>query len=202
MARLGRSFYSRYTPDVARDLIGATLVRKVDGKVLTGRIVEVEAYRGADDPASHAYRGLTRRTAVMFGKAGRAYVYLAYGVNYCLNLTTEAEGEPGAVLIRAVEPIEGVEEMLLRRGVQDVTRVARGPGNLTRALGIDLQLNGEDLVTSRGLYLLEGRREEAISVSTRIGVGSGRGTMWRFYVEASPFVSGNRSRRGPLVGPG
>jgi DNA-3-methyladenine glycosylase len=142
LARLGRSFYSRYTPDVARDLIGATLVRKVDGKVLTGRIVEVEAYRGADDPASHAYRGLTRRTAVMFGKAGRAYVYLAYGVNYCLNLTTEAEGEPGAVLIRAVEPIEGVEEMLLRRGVQDVTRVARGPGNLTRALGIDLQLKG------------------------------------------------------------
>lgn len=202
MARLGRSFYSRYTPDVARDLVGATLVRRVEGKVLTGRVVEVEAYRGADDPASHAYRGLTKRTWVMFGEAGHAYVYFTMGMHYCLNITTEEEGEPGAVLIRAIEPIEGIEEMLLRRGVQDVTRVARGPGNLTRALGIDLRLNGEDLVTSRELYLLRGRREEEIGVSTRIGVSSGREMMWRLYVEASPFVSGNRSHRGTSASTG
>ncbi len=192
MARLDRSFYSRYTPDVARELLGSVLVRVIDGMVLRSRVVEVEAYRGADDPASHAYRGLTKRTAVMFGEPGHAYVYFTYGFHYCLNLTTETEGEPGAVLIRAVEPLEGVEEMKRRRGVEEITNLTNGPGKLTKAMGIDLRLNGEDLVESEELFLLSGRRNGKVAVSTRIGVSSGRERLWRYYVEDNPFVSGGR----------
>ena len=129
----------------------------------------------------------------MFGQAGHAYVYLTMGVHYCLNITTEGEGVAGAVLIRAAEPLEGIEEMMRRRGVREAVNVARGPGNLAKALGIDLRQNGEDVVKSRELYLLEGSREDAVLVSTRIGVSSGQDRMWRFYVAGSPFVSGGRS---------
>ncbi len=191
MARLGRSFYSRYTPDVARDLLGSVLVRVLDGEELRARIVEVEAYRGADDPASHAYRGMTKRTSVMFGEPGHAYVYFTFGFHYCLNLTTEVEGEPGAVLIRAVEPLSGIEEMRRRRGVEDLLRIAKGPGNLTKAMGIDLRLNGEDVVTSKELFVLSGRPDGEVAVSTRIGISSGKDKMWRYYIRGSAFVSGS-----------
>jgi len=193
MARLTRSFFARYTPEVARELLGCTIVRRLGDTELTGRIVEVEAYRGADDPASHAYRGITKRTRVMFEEAGHAYVYFTMGVHYCLNLTTESVGEAGAVLIRAAEPLQGIDEMRRRRGVQDLARIARGPGNLTRAMGIDLRLNGEDVVRSMELFVLAGEQEKSIATSARIGISSAQDRMWRYYVEGSPFVSGDRT---------
>jgi DNA-3-methyladenine glycosylase len=193
MTRIPRSFYARYTPVVAREILGSVLVRVLDDVVFTGRIVEVEAYRGKDDPASHAYRGITKRTEVMFGEAGHAYLYLAYGNHFCLNITTEGEGEPGAVLIRAVAPLEGLEEMRARRGVRALTELTSGPGKLTRALGIDASLNGEDMVTSKRLYVERGNIYGSVGVSRRIGVSSAQETRWRFYLEGDPFVSRGRT---------
>ena len=141
LVRLRRGFFARYSPTVAKELIGCRLVRVVDGTRLSGIVVETEAYRGARDPASHAYRRKTRRNEVMFGPAGVAYVYFTMGAHYCLNVTTEKK-DAAAVLIRAVLPMEGVERMKRNRGVTEPTEVASGPGKLTRAFEIDRSLNG------------------------------------------------------------
>jgi len=187
--RLGRPFFSRYTPDVARDLLGCVLVREIDGKALTGRIVEVEAYRGSDDPASHSYRGMTKRNALMFGDPGHAYVYFSYGNHWCLNLTTEGRGSPGAVLLRALEPIEGIREMEKRRGTTEARNLTSGPGKLTKALGIDGSMNGEDVVTSRRLYVLEGEVPTDVATSSRIGIRVGLQHRWRYFLKGHPNVS-------------
>jgi DNA-3-methyladenine glycosylase len=189
VGRLGRSFFSRYAPEVAQELLGCVLVRRVGGRTLSGKIVEVEAYRGSDDPASHSYRGPTKRSAIMFGEAGHAYVYFSYGNHWCLNFVTEPEGRPGAVLIRALEPIEGVEQMFRNRGVSEVGRLADGPGKLTKAMSIDGTFNGEDLVKSRRLYVLEREAPVPLRASSRIGVSKGRGQQWRYFVDGNPFVS-------------
>jgi DNA-3-methyladenine glycosylase len=187
--RLGRSFYSRYTLDVSRELLGCVLVRRIGKSVLTGRIVEVEAYRGRDDPASHSYRGATKRNSVMFGEPGHVYMFFSYGNHWCLNFTAEKQGEPGGVLIRALEPIEGVKKMMRNRGVSDLQRLANGPGKLTQALAIDGGFNGEDLVTSKRLYVKD--KEEAVPVkaSPRIGISKAKELPWRFFVDGNPFVS-------------
>ena len=197
MDRLGRSFYERYTPTVARDLLGCVLVRVVDGVRLSGRIVETEAYRGSGDPASHAYRGRTRRNEVMFGPPGFAYVYFIMGAHFCLNLTTEQEGTPAAALIRALEPIRGLEVMKRNRGLEDVRRLASGPGNLTKAFAINRELNGEDVVISERLFLELGEKPPGIGVSSRVGVASGRSAKWRFFVKSSRSVSKGRPSIGP-----
>jgi DNA-3-methyladenine glycosylase len=189
-----RAFFARYTPDVAKDLLGCLLVRKVGGKTLSGRIVEVEAYRGSDDPASHSYRGATKRSSIMFREAGHVYVFFSYGNHWCLNFTTEEEGQPGAVLIRALEPIEGIEEMARNRGVSEVARLTNGPGKLTKALSIDGSFNGEDLVKSRRLYVLGREEPVRVGASARIGISRGLEQQWRYFVEGNPFVSkGNAS---------
>ncbi len=188
--RFERSFFERYTPEVACDLLGNILVRKTGKCVLSGKIVEVEAYRGEDDPASHAYKGLTRRTAVMFGEGGHAYVYLSYGANRCFCVTTERKGTPGAVLIRAVEPIDGIELMKKNRNVADLIELTSGPGKLTKAMNIDLPLNGEDLVSSERLYLLRGPNGKiTIDSSTRIGISVGFNHVWRFFARGNAFIS-------------
>lgn len=187
--RLARQFFERYTPLVARELLGCILVRVLGRSVLSGRIVEAEAYRGGDDPASHAYRGMTKRNAVMFGMAGRAYVYFSFGVHWCFNITTEEDGTPAAVLVRAMEPTGGTERMMKRRGVSEVTEVANGPGKLTQAMSIGRGLNGEDLVTSKRLYLLRGDGAHGIGSSTRVGISSGAEYAWRYFISGSPFVS-------------
>ncbi len=192
LPRRPRSFFERYTPDVARGLLGSRLVRVLRGARMSGVIVETEAYRGSRDPASHAFRGRTGRNEAMFGPAGHAYVYFTMGVHYCLNVTTEGEGTPGAVLIRAVQPEEGVGIMRKNRGVDDVLRLAAGPGNLTRALDIGRALNGEDLVRSDRIFIEAGARAGAIGVSSRVGVASGRSFKWRFFVKGNPFVSKGR----------
>jgi DNA-3-methyladenine glycosylase len=189
--RLPRSFFQRYTPTVARGLLGCRLVRVIDGKRLSGIIVETEAYRGSGDPASHAFRGRTPRNELMFGPPGHAYIYFTMGMHYCLNVTTEPEGTPAAVLLRALQPIEGVEAMMENRGVKDVRRLAAGPGNLTKALRIDMRLGGEDLCSSERLFFEHGEALRVAS-SARVGVSSGRTRRWRFYAEGSPFVSKGR----------
>ena len=191
MARIPREFYERHTPRVARELLGCRLVRILEEEELVGLIVETEAYRGARDPASHAFRGKTSRNEVMFGPAGHAYVYFTMGMHYCLNITTEPEGTAAAVLIRALEPITGIETMKRNRGVNDVRRLAAGPGNLTRALRIDRTLNGEDVVTSRVLFIEKGSVLRS-GATSRIGVSAGAGFRWRFYAKGSEFVSKGR----------
>jgi len=186
---LPRHFFERYTPTVARELLGARLVR-VEGKTkMSGVIVETEAYRGRRDPASHAFRGRTLRNQAMFGSAGHAYVYFTMGVHYCLNVTTEGHGIPGAVLIRAIEPREGLELMRRNRGLDDVRRLAAGPGNLTKALAIGREFYGEDMTRSRRLFIEKGQSVGATGVSTRVGVSSGRSFRWRFFAKDNPYVS-------------
>jgi len=189
-SRLERVFFERYTPRVARELLGKNLVRQYDGNVLSGRIVETEAYRGAEDPASHAYRGITKRNAVMFGEPGRAYVYFTYGNHYCLNLTTEKTDVAGAVLIRALEPADGIEQMMINRGLDSAAQLTNGPGKLTKAMRIDLDLNGEDVVTSPRLYVTRSETGRlGVSSSSRIGITRGVEFRWRFYISGNPNVS-------------
>ena len=189
MARPAKGFFEGYTPKVARDLLGMVLVRMVNGERLSGAIVETEAYRGARDPASHAHRGKTKRNEVMFGRGGRAYVYFSYGSHWCLNVTTEPPGTAGAVLIRALEPKEGVEVMLRNRGLGSEEHLTDGPGKLTQALGIDSNLNGEDLVDSDRLFLEKGERVKEVGLSQRIGISKGVAFRWRFFAEGNVFVS-------------
>jgi DNA-3-methyladenine glycosylase len=190
LPRFQRRFFSEKSPTVARRLLGSLLVRILDGRRLSGRVVEVEAYRGISDPASHAYRGPTGRTEVMFGEPGHAYVYFSYGVHYCLNVTTEPKGAPGAVLIRALEPIEGVPVMIKNSGFRSRVELANGPGKLTRALKIDGRLNGADLVRSKELFLERGSTGVGkVGATSRIGITKAVERPWRFYIEGSRFVS-------------
>jgi DNA-3-methyladenine glycosylase len=170
-SRLERAFYERATPLVARSLLGQRLVRNLEGQRLSGLITETEAYRGPDDQASHAYRR-TPRSSIMYGPAGYAYVYFIYGSYFCLNAVTEAAGQPGAVLIRAVFPTEGLATMRQRRGGRDERRLADGPGKLCQALGIGRALNGADLVSGDDLFLESGEAvpEAEVQVTRRVGV--------------------------------
>jgi len=195
---LPRSFFARATLDVARELIGARLVHDVDGVRTSGIIVETEAYIGEDDPACHAAAGLTRRTAPLYGPAGLAYVYLNYGIHFLLNAVTEAEGHPAAVLLRALAPEAGLDVMRARRGVTASPRLdrglCRGPGNLTRALGVSLHENGADLCGGSALWIEEGPGPPGPLVwGPRIGISVGVDTPWRCWVADHPSVSGQRT---------
>ncbi len=184
---LPRSFYRRSTLQVARDLLGATLVRRTTRGTLAGRIVEVEAYIGEDDPACHASHGRTARTEVMYGPPGHAYVYFTYGMHFMLNVVTEREGYPAAVLLRALEPRLGAAEMRRRRARSPDWQLASGPARLCRAFAIDLRFNGADLVGTP-LFIAKGEPpQEPIRWSRRIGIREGRDRAWR------AFLAGNRS---------
>jgi DNA-3-methyladenine glycosylase len=186
---LPRGFYERNTVTVARELLGKILIRRVDGIALAGRIVETEAYCGFRDPASHAFKGKTPRNSVMFSRGGFAYVYFIYGSSYCLNATTEREGKPGAVLIRALEPVRGLGRMMRNREKDNVHELTNGPGKLSQAFSIDLAFNGEDLVNSKHLCILNHEESPRIGTSARIGISKGREQQWRYFVEGNPFVS-------------
>jgi DNA-3-methyladenine glycosylase len=202
MSVLSRDFYARPTLDVARALIGKVLVHDSPAGRASGVIVETEAYIGESDPACHAAPGPTARNAPLYGPPGIAYVYLNYGIHYLVNAVTEAEGWPAAVLIRALEPLEG-EALMRRRRARGTGRSARefstaelcrGPGNLTRALGIDLRQNLSDLTASA--LRIEDRRLPARQVqwTPRIGLNVGVESEWRCIALGSPAVSG-MSRR-------
>jgi len=199
VTRLDISFFKRETLQVAGDLLGRRLVRHVDGQRLSGVIVEVEAYIGEDDPACHAARGRTARTQVMYGPPGRSYVYFIYGMYHCLNVVTEREDFPAAVLIRALEPQEGWEAMRQRRASRPYRELTNGPGKLCQALEIDRRLNDINLATHNGLFLEEGEPAgaEHIAISPRIGLnapGWAAEAPWRVYVTGNPFVSGYKPR--------
>jgi DNA-3-methyladenine glycosylase len=183
--RLGAEFFERSVHRVARDLIGCRLLYDGCG----GTIVETESYE-RDDPACHAYVGLTRRTEVLFGPPARAYVYLSYGIHSLLNAVAEPEGEAAAVLIRALEPTSGLEAMRARRGDRPDTELCSGPGKLTVALGIGLDANGADL-TGGPFALLpreDGWRAQIVA-SPRIGISKATERPWRFSAAGNPFVS-------------
>ncbi|MGH9266997.1 MAG: DNA-3-methyladenine glycosylase [Acidimicrobiales bacterium] len=196
MSRLGRKFFGRDTLVVARDLLGRTLYHETAEGTAAGRIVEVEAYGGSEDPGSHAFRGMTRRNTVMFGPPGYLYVYFTYGMHCCANLVTEPEGTAGAVLLRAVEPTVGLELMAARRGTEVVSALAAGPGRLCRAFGIDLALNGADLVEGPVWVgeprLLRGPEQ----ASPRVGLRAGIDEHWRFF-EDGPWTSRRGLARAP-----
>ena len=165
------SFFARGTVQVAPDVLGKYLIRMWEGKRLVVRIVEVEAYRGSDDPASHAFHGRTPRNTPMFGEAGHAYVYFTYGNHFLLNITTQKSGTPGAVLIRGVEPVQGIDVMRsLRPHVPD-SELTNGPGKLTKALGVDKALNGVNMTTKRCSV----RRRWARGLGSKFGVRRGLG---------------------------
>jgi DNA-3-methyladenine glycosylase len=187
---LVRAFFARPVLEVAPDLLGCVLVHDTPEGRCTGRIVEAEAY-AAGDPASHAFRGQTPRNAPMFEDPGHAYVYFTYGAHFCLNAVTDRRGHPGAVLIRAVEPIEGIELMRKRRGAVRDRDLARGPGRLTQAFGITKEENRADLTRS-ALKICAGERlpVEAVAAGPRIGIGPVQdGRAWRFSEAGSPWVS-------------
>lgn len=193
---LDRSFYARDVVTLARDLLGRVLVRQWESRRLSGVIVETEAYRGADDAGSHAYRGQTARNRSMFGPPGHAYVYRIYGIHHCLNLVGEGDGKPGAVLIRALRPLEGREEMVRRRG-RPASEAANGPGKLCQAMAIDLALDGSDLCDGATLWVEEGLpvSDSQVLVGPRVGLGAdelARQRPWRFAVQGETGVSGPR----------
>lgn len=192
---LTRSFFARDTVRVARDLLGCMLETRIDGVRAGGRIVEVEAYVGPHDPADHGYGNRqTLRNAALFGPPGRSYVYFIYGVHWCFNAVTERDGFPAAVLVRALEPLVGVEAMEIRRRTDQPRRLCSGPGRLCQALGITGTHNGQPLTTGPVRILRPRRRlRPRIGVSPRVGISKAIDWPLRFYIERSPFVSGRRA---------
>jgi DNA-3-methyladenine glycosylase len=182
-----REFYSRPAPEVARALLGKLLVNRG----AAGRIVEVEAYLGEDDPAAHAWRGLTPRTRVLFGPPGHAYVYLIYGMYECLNVVAEPEGSPGCVLIRALEPLCGLARMRRRRpGIRRREDLASGPGKLTLAMGITRRMNGADLVSGPlQIRAFDPEPPLAVIATPRVGIRHASDRLLRFAVDGSRYVS-------------
>jgi len=205
--KLPRAFYDRPTLDVAKDLVGKVLVHQRRGVRTSGAIVEVEAYIGESDPACHAAPGPTRRNAPLYGAPGHAYVYLNYGIHRLVNVVTEAHGSPAAVLIRALDPIEGLEVMRRRRAREVKGRpehveasalpahdLCRGPGNLTLAMGITLAENRVDLAGDRLFIEDRGLRVGPLAWGPRIGINVGTEHPWRVCLAGHPAVSGSQQQ--------
>jgi DNA-3-methyladenine glycosylase len=187
---IARSELPNDTVSLARYLIGKHIVRELSEGVASGRIVETEAYV-VGDAAGHGYRGMTPRNRSLFLERGHAYVYLAYGTSFMLNISSDAPGIGTGVLIRALEPLEGIPIMQLNRGTERLRDLARGPGRLAAALRIDRSLDGLDLCQQGSLWLKRGDREQGeIGQSVRIGISRDADRILRFYLRGSPFVSG------------
>ena len=182
---LKESFYSRDTSVVAKELLGKLLIKELNGLVCGGIILETEAYYGHDDPASHAFRGITPRSNIMFDQPGLAYIYLCYGMYCLLNVVTEKKGIPGAVLIRALQPAVGIEAMMKRRKINNDLNLTNGPGKLTVALGIDIKDNAKDLTkiySGIGIFNTNVVFAEAeIMASPRVGITNGKDRLLRYY---------------------
>ena len=187
---LPRSLYSRPTLEVARGLLGQLLIRTTPRATIVARIVETEAYIGEDDPACHAAPGRTARNAVMYGPPGHAYVYFIYGMHHCLNIVTERAGFPAAVLIRAAEPLEGLEWMRRRRrGTRRAEQLASGPGKLAQAFGLTRAHNGLDLTRGELRVVWGETPGERIATGPRIGIRRATDRRWRFYLAGNRHVS-------------
>jgi DNA-3-methyladenine glycosylase len=188
---LNDKFFQKPTLELARSLLGMKLWTKDRERVTSGMIVEVEAYRGDIDEASHSYGGPSERTRVMFGPPGHAYVYFIYGMHHCINVSSEKEGVGAGILIRALEPLDGVEIMKRRRHVKDEKNLTNGPGKLCQALGIDDRLLGCNFTTSLKIRLEPYKTfsDSEISTSKRIGISKARDLEWRFFVKGNRYVS-------------
>lgn len=188
--KLQKDFYGQKTIKVAKELLGSYLVRKINGVQMIGRIVEVEAYR-QDDPASHSYKGKTERNKVMFLEGGYLYVYFTFGMYHCANIVTENEGTGSAVLLRAVEPVNGMNIMYLnRKNCKTDLNLTNGPGKFCLAFQIDKSLNGANLLENE-IFIVKKYRQEKINIesSTRIGITVGTDSRWRFFIRGNPYVS-------------
>lgn len=212
---LPRSFFNRDARKVARDLLGKIVMRREKGVILAGRIVESEAYLGTEDPAAHAAAGRTPRTEVLFGPPGHAYVYFIYGNHYCLNFSCEPEGKAGCVLIRALEPLMGIEHMVRLRGLtfkslpataKDLRLLTSGPGRLCQAMAITrARDNGKDVCAAGDLAVVDdGSKKPRVLITPRIGIRKAADERLRYLVADNPYVSGKstpgsqrRAHRGP-----
>jgi len=186
MKIISHLFYSRDTVDVARDLLGKTLVRKIGNNIISGIITETEAYRYKDDPASHAFAGLTERNKAMFGSVGMAYVYFTYGMHYCMNaVARDGNYEAGAVLIRALDPKEGVNFMVRQRKTDKISNLTNGPAKLTQALQITKKQYGADLTKPSSLFIMDGIKikESEIVRRQRIGIKKAINHLWNFSIQ-------------------
>ena len=194
--KLGKNFYKRELLTVAKDLLGKVLVKKDGNNILAGRIVEVEAYDGETDAAAHSFTGKTKRNEGMFNEGGLLYVYFTYGVHHCCNVVTGIEGKGTAVLIRAVEPIAGIETMIQNRFKRDlindkeIFNLTSGPGKVCSAFGIIKSHSGIDL-TGDEIYLMNSKlkKHEQIGVSKRIGITRSVDLQWRFFIKSNPYLS-------------
>jgi len=184
-------FFQQDTIQVAKDLLGSLLVRQIGDEKLVGRIVETEAYLGENDPACHASAGKTPRTEIFWGRAGVAYVFLIYGIYYCLNVITLPEEEAGCVLIRALEPIMGIDRMRRNRGGSGDRELTNGPGKLCQAFEIDLSFTGTDLTDSNSALYIAKRDSSnfAIETTSRIGITKATDELLRFTIKGNRFVS-------------
>ncbi len=195
MSLLKKSFFTKKTTEVAENLLGCYLVRKTrDGSLLKGKIVETEAYLGIEDSCCHSYKGLyTNRTKTMYLEGGHAYIYFTYGMHHCFNVVTAKKNQPEAVLIRALEPIEGLEKMKKYRKKADLKNLTTGPGKLCQALDITKDLNGINLVDSDKLYIEKGKkRQEKSCVDTRVGLSPYKEACYwplRFFLKDNDYVS-------------
>jgi DNA-3-methyladenine glycosylase len=182
---ISRSFYERLTTQVAYDLVGCCIVRIIDDQILMGEIIETEAYQGSDDPASHAFCGKTERNKPMFGACGISYVYFTYGMHFCLNIIAKDRSQgAGAILIRAIKPLEGIDFMKKMRG--DFVKekfLTNGPAKLTQALCIDKKLNAIDITNRGNLFCVYGQAKKRTIIETsRVGIRAGKEFLWRFSV--------------------
>ena len=181
MSILPKEFYQRDTVIVAKDLLGKKLVRKIGNYEMSGIIIETEAYRHKDDPASHAFRKITDRNKVMFGEVGIAYVYFTYGMHYCFNVVAKKSKIPaGAVLIRGINPEKGIEKMEKNRNTKNLKNLTNGPAKLTQALEITKEQYGVDLTKKLKIYIEDGMHIKKIKKSTRVGIKNGKEMLWNF----------------------
>lgn len=187
---LKKSFYNLPASELAPKLLGKILVHKSGNKICSGKIVEVEAYEGAHDLASHSARGETPRSKIMFGPSGVSYVYFSYGFHCCFNVVCDKTGVPGAVLIRALEPMDGIKHMQKRRGKTELKDLCSGPGKLCQAMDINLKNNGDSLFTEE-FHIQRGERvtPEKIISGPRIGISKSLDLPWRFAIAGNAFIS-------------
>ncbi len=185
---LPRKFYLQDTVEAARSILGRVLVHRAPEGIIAGRIVEAEAYT-SDDPSCHACKGMTKRNAPMFGPPGHAYVYFTYGMYHCFNAVTAPEGVGEAVLIRAAEPLEGIDLMIDKRGTDVLTNLASGPGKLCMAFGLGKAQNTLDLTGSDLMIVDDGFVPGEIVTATRVGIRLAADYPWRFYLKGNPHVS-------------
>ena len=185
---LQKKFYERETVIVAKRLIGKTLTRKIRGRELSGIITETEAYRGKDDPASHAAVKMTPRNKVMFGKVGMSYVYFTYGMYFMLNVVAKSKKQnAGAVLIRGIYPQNGIKTMMRNRGSKNTENISNGPGKLTIAMGITMKQHNIDLTKKSELYISEGIMPKKINQKPRIGISQGMEKQWNFSINIKDY---------------